>query len=805
MKEIMSKYLKMLYNHNEPKNKSKNGSLSNSENPKCEENNNSSKEGEGCVITDANIIDGSHPGQWCQLSCRSIRIGNYKVLPKEKITITAAGVLIKVPAIINTNEVVSINIPMSDVLKVLAHFGKSMPLLFLYISPAACNRARKTLKMTNSQSFFLDVQSNDETQKRITILPEKLTEDNKAILKQHFGSNVQELESKDANEILVRSSPKDLPMLKSKMGGVSVVGTQGDKKPGEPAVVKYCQYPPDGAGNVSVTNEDYNCLEAEQFLNDVIIDFYLKFLQHGRFSNIKEVMDRTHIFTTYFYKRLTTRPSTNNKVKAHPIEDNPNLTAAQKRYERVKKWTKKVNLFEKDFIVVPINEHAHWFVCVICFPGQSGCVRADDGAPCETPPGQARARNRQKKKSVNKKPVTIGSTTIIPLKGRGDTDNIRYTLEEDMSDRDEAEASDDEMDDEEDDTGSKKMEDGATVKTAVRQPCILTFDSLTGGSKARTHQTLREYLTCEWKAKMVPSGAPEKVFSKDNMVGGCPKVQQQPNFSDCGIYLLQYVESFFRDPIGDYSLPISSIKEWFKKEEVEGKRDHIASLIRDLAAKQNPGKEFSFPELNFFNDDHGEDSDDDDDEDYEGDQRQHQQQNLQIVGPNNLMRISAGSSSSSRLMVTPAKQGQGGMLIQRTAGKIQMSPYTSSGLAGVPAGVTVTPATGSSRLALAGNNISIRKMSVVSSSNHPSQHNVSVGSSTSLGETVQTSPDSTSHEDNVGDQIGDRERREDSQDQEMDRSNSVPDSQGFESSKRSAEVGGYDGGNKRVKSDSSDT
>merc|ERR1712106_435452 len=195
---------------------------------------------------------------------------------------------------------------------------------------------------------------------RITILPEKLTEDNKAILKQHFGSNVQELESKDANEILVRSSPKDLPMLKSKMGGVNIMGSSGDRRPGEQQVVKYCQYPPDGAGNVSVTNEDYNCLEAEQFLNDVIIDFYLKFLQHaddpwkicgGRFKSIKEVMARTHIFTTYFYKRLTTRPSNNNKVsseafiivitfrpclqvKAHPIEDTPNLTAAEKRYER---------------------------------------------------------------------------------------------------------------------------------------------------------------------------------------------------------------------------------------------------------------------------------------------------------------------------------------------------------------------------------------------------------------------------------------------------------------------------------------
>jgi hypothetical protein len=33
---------------------------------------------------------------------------------------------------------------------------------------------------------FIDFLFVDETQKRITILPEKLTDENKAILKQHF-------------------------------------------------------------------------------------------------------------------------------------------------------------------------------------------------------------------------------------------------------------------------------------------------------------------------------------------------------------------------------------------------------------------------------------------------------------------------------------------------------------------------------------------------------------------------------------------------------------------------------------------
>ena len=65
--------------------------------------------------------------------------------------------------------------------------------------------------------------------------------------------------------------------------------------------------------------------------------------------------DRTHIFTTFFYNRLTTRPKT-QRNRVHAVEDNPNLTPAQKRYDRVKRWTKSVNIFEKDFVIVPINE-----------------------------------------------------------------------------------------------------------------------------------------------------------------------------------------------------------------------------------------------------------------------------------------------------------------------------------------------------------------------------------------------------------------------------------------------------------------
>lgn len=37
----------------------------------------------------------------------------------------------------------------------------------------------------------------------------------------------------------------------------------------------------------------------------------------------------------------------------------------------------------------------------------------------------------------------------------------------------------------------------------------------------------------------------QRSFGKDVMRGSSPRVPQQDNFSDCGVYILQYVESFF--------------------------------------------------------------------------------------------------------------------------------------------------------------------------------------------------------------------------------------------------------------------
>jgi sentrin-specific protease 7 len=69
------------------------------------------------------------------------------------------------------------------------------------------------------------------------------------------------------------------------------------------------------------------------------------------------------------------------------------------------------------------------------------------------------------------------------------------------------------------------------------------------------------------------------------MGGFTIKVPQQQNFTDCGLFLLQYVEHFFSHPIKDYRTPIK-LPNWFDPNIVTRKREDIASLIVKLMKRE---------------------------------------------------------------------------------------------------------------------------------------------------------------------------------------------------------------------------
>ncbi|XP_045049478.2 sentrin-specific protease 7 isoform X5 [Desmodus rotundus] len=298
--------------------------------------------------------------------------------------------------------------------------------------------------------------------------------------------------------------------------------------------------PPPTKGGLGVTNEDLECLEEGEFLNDVIIDFYLKYLLLEKASN--ELVERSHIFSSFFYKCLTRKES-------NLTEDNPNLSMAQKRHKRVRTWTRNINIFNKDYIFVPVNESSHWYLAVICFPWLEEAVYEDFP---QTIPQQAQAQQAEHdNKTVGDKEDDLHTTLAVSL-GTADSQSTEMNM--------------------------------SIPKKICKRPCILILDSLKAASIQNTVQNLREYLEVEWEVKRKT----HREFNKTNMVDLCPKVPKQDNSSDCGVYLLQYVESFFKDPIVNFELPIH-LEKWFPRHVIKTKREDIRELILKLHLQQQKG------------------------------------------------------------------------------------------------------------------------------------------------------------------------------------------------------------------------
>jgi hypothetical protein len=109
--------------------------------------------------------------------------------------------------------------------------------------------------------------------------------------------------------------------------------------------------PPNDKNSVTLTTYDLERLKPGEFLNDTLIEFYLLHLMIAVLT--PEQRARCYMFNTFFFDKIASGRSGDGKY-----------------YADVARWTKHVDLFSKDFILIPINEHAHWRLIVVCFPGE---------------------------------------------------------------------------------------------------------------------------------------------------------------------------------------------------------------------------------------------------------------------------------------------------------------------------------------------------------------------------------------------------------------------------------------------------
>ena len=297
------------------------------------------------------------------------------------------------------------------------------------------------------------------------------------------------------------------------------------------------RYPTSGPFAVTLLQCDLERLKEGEYLNDTMIEFGLRYLLERIKRNDPLLVQQIHVFNTFFYHKLTESRD------------------RSKTYEHLRKWTNKVNIFDKMYVVVPINEHLHWYMAIIVNP----------------------------KAIINERPLSLASSSIR-RSSRTSTGNSAAPGVLDSSGPQLENYSVNHASEH----GDNLSQNPSDFKE--EQTYVMVLDSL-GITHGPVKTALRDYLRLEARDKgHVRPDVDLKRLGDPLHVD--VRVPDQPNFSDCGVYLLHYFDRFFSDPVLFTEISLAArrnsrtevpIHDAWRSEEVTGKRTWWASIVTDLA------------------------------------------------------------------------------------------------------------------------------------------------------------------------------------------------------------------------------
>lgn len=354
-------------------------------------------------------------------------------------------------------------------------------------------------------------------------------------------------------------------------------------------------------------------LDEDEMLNDSLIDFYMIWL----FDKYQVPKDKVYFFNTFFYSKLTEKTGRSSM-----------------NYEAVKRWTAKIDVFGYDYIVVPIHEQIHWYLAIICNVNNIGRkpIQEDFGENVveKQPPSETSLP------VVSAKPAElITGAEPLSLVGPIAVDAPNETFQEQIDGNQinlfDEESRLDLVD--RDDTGTdaerSKMANASSrpqsprngalvvpdaldqsavpdtvvsapnapverkkkvkrkppvIKRDPSQPVVVVLDSL-GNPHSNVVRSLKD-----WLAAVGQDQRGMDVVIKEN--GVYPKGDQIPtqeNWTDCGLYVLGYVEKFFQDPDAFkrklLTGEMTAEDDWPKLKPVE-MRNNLRDLLFQLAGEQ---------------------------------------------------------------------------------------------------------------------------------------------------------------------------------------------------------------------------
>jgi len=243
---------------------------------------------------------------------------------------------------------------------------------------------------------------------------------------------------------------------------------------------------------------DILTLEPQNHLNDSIVNFYIKYLIRERLPQrlyqmgiSRRIIKDMHIFPTYFYSSMS------NLVGGSLYKNS--FDGRKQLWKNMKVWTTGVNIFEKKYLIIPVNYALHWTFVLVCHPGLVVGVSAKSDS-------EGMYQNQEQTKHHCTIPKSFPS---FPLRS-----------------------------------------------------CILNFDSEKKPRRHRPqtiNDVIRKYLNAcfenSFYYRPVKLSTPEqireqagKVFTSTSMPSLSPICPSQTNTDDCGVYMLDMLEKVVLDP-----------------------------------------------------------------------------------------------------------------------------------------------------------------------------------------------------------------------------------------------------------------
>uniref|UniRef100_A0A060TBL2 ARAD1B16566p n=1 Tax=Blastobotrys adeninivorans TaxID=409370 RepID=A0A060TBL2_BLAAD len=260
---------------------------------------------------------------------------------------------------------------------------------------------------------------------------------------------------------------------------------------------------------VTVTPADFERLEEGEFMNDTMVNFYLKYL-HDKLSDTQpEIAQSTFIFNTFFYEKLTQTGG---------------------GYESVKKWTSKIDLFQMRHVIVPIHSKMHWYVAIIYnLPSILRIAQKERTEQVEQAEQQEDVQEVQKGASEpatpNEDDKNDDDDDVALIKQPKPTDVQVRILRSGKTE-----------------VLQPKSPRKRRIHDVEEQPCIFILDSLRASGASNSIRILKDYIVSEaWDKKQLK-------IDRDLIAGSSPRTPQQPNYCDCGVYVIHYIERFLRQP-----------------------------------------------------------------------------------------------------------------------------------------------------------------------------------------------------------------------------------------------------------------